>query len=93
MKAGTLGTRAKNNKETKIRKERKNFSSISLFLLPISFHLNFEALVPRVESGLFVSLNFHRTDRTDECAMKRIFCYSTLFFVTGELLAYFLPFR
>ena len=32
----TLGTRAKNNKKKKIRKER------------ISFHLNFEALVPRV---------------------------------------------
>ena len=35
----------KNNKKKKIRKERKSFLPS---LLPISFHLNFEALVPRV---------------------------------------------
>ena len=29
-------------------KEGKKVSSFSFFLLPISFHLNFEALVPRV---------------------------------------------
>ena len=38
----TLGTRAKNNR-------KKIFPP---FLLPISFHLNFEALVPRVTYGL-----------------------------------------
>ena len=37
----------KNNKKKKVRNERK-LSSFSLFLLPVSFHLNFEALVPRV---------------------------------------------
>ena len=45
----TLGTRAKNNKKKKIKKDRKKvLSSFSPFILPISFHLNFEALVPRV---------------------------------------------
>ena len=45
----------KNNKKKKIRKERK-FSSFSLFLLPISFHLNFEALVPRVPTTNLLDL-------------------------------------
>ena len=38
----------KNDKKKKIRKETSNVSSFSLFLLPISFHLKIEALVPRV---------------------------------------------
>ena len=39
----TLGARAKNDKKNKIKKE-----SFSVLLLPISFHLDIEALVPSV---------------------------------------------
>ena len=48
----TMGTRAK-NKVIKRKKEGKKVSPFILlcFLLPISFHLNFEALVARVEAS------------------------------------------
>ena len=58
----------KNNKEKKIRKERKFLSSFSLFLLPISFYVNFEALVPRVCYSLLVaSPDFGETNFSKIC--------------------------
>ena len=50
-------------------------SSFSLFLLPISFHLNFEALVPRVVKKLIENAKYKDGWTCQRLSIKSLICF------------------
>ena len=66
--------RQKIKRKNKEGKKKVDLSSFSLFLLPISFHLNLEALVPR-EIGSYFGCGIQFLQE-NQCAVQFCYCYS-----------------